>query len=201
MDPIVEVVVGGHIFMTRKTTLERESTFFASLFSGNFGDTGPVVLDRTPELFGEVLHFLRTHVVATSSLDALYEEAMYFGVNKLIEEIDFIKNKQIKECANCGVNYSPDANDRNECFHRKYLGSKCMSCRRVGCTRDECLVRTNHTEKIYKCRICKKGYKIHENNPQACVSRSYNNGACVTCGHTFCVNFYCMRAGWHIPEN
>ena len=62
----ISINVGGHLFTTLKSTLDR-SPFLAALLSEQWGLAiarvdGPPFVDRNPVVFGHVLDFLRTSV-------------------------------------------------------------------------------------------------------------------------------------------
>jgi BTB/POZ domain len=96
MTTIVQLNVGGTIFTTTETTLCLEGSLFAKMFSGKM-KPGIYVdeilfLDRNPKLFEYILDYLRNleQWIAPSCPDlllSLYQEAMYFILDGMIERI------------------------------------------------------------------------------------------------------------------
>ena len=87
-DKVVALNVGGRNIKTRMSTLANGSTYFRSLFSGEWAEDSDdeIFVDRDPSLFHHVLQLMRSgnaepvrrleHSVRVSVLD----EARFFGV-------------------------------------------------------------------------------------------------------------------------
>ncbi|KAI1261494.1 hypothetical protein F5Y18DRAFT_199394 [Xylariaceae sp. FL1019] len=101
----VKLQVGERQFLTTKDTLTGESAYFSALLSGRWNGPdhdGSYFIDSDPELFVEVLRYLRSgnfplyFDAKTSTFDyakyaALLGEAQYFQIAKLE---DWIQNKR-----------------------------------------------------------------------------------------------------------
>ena len=68
-DPMVILQVGERRFNTTRSTLAAGSTYFKSLFSGNFADArsedGSYFIDADPDAFPTILRYLRHNVLPT----------------------------------------------------------------------------------------------------------------------------------------
>ena len=91
---VVRLNVGGHYFDTTKETLAK-SSFFGALLEGGIGNSvdeqGRLFIDRSPELFIHLLHFMRTARCPNQQFvrrhrQALLEECDYFS-------LDWMKHK------------------------------------------------------------------------------------------------------------
>lgn len=97
VDPVISLQVGECHFITLKSTLEEESSFFRALLAeewqGSRSPDGWYFVDADPDLFVYILRYLRRGVLplfynATYGFDfalyqALQEEASYFGIEDL----------------------------------------------------------------------------------------------------------------------
>src|SRR5581483_7967990 len=97
LDPIVVLNVWGTLFTTKKSTLINQSNLFKSLLghiAADFSRDQALFIDRDPDLFKEVLRFLRdpNYLLCDSELkDQLSSELDYYGIDKRI------MNKHMKE--------------------------------------------------------------------------------------------------------
>ena len=97
MDPIIKLNVGGQVFMTSESTLTwpGPECFFSSLILGRMSSCkdseGALFIDRDPHLFSIVLTYLRTRDIRVdprSDINALRQEAIYYGIDPLVTKID-----------------------------------------------------------------------------------------------------------------
>ena len=97
MTEIIELNVGGTHYTTYKSTLTSiPDTMLRSMFSGKFTNNldakGRYFIDRDGEPFKYILNYLRDGKIDFSIgrdlLQRLRKEAEYFGLAKLVEEID-----------------------------------------------------------------------------------------------------------------
>jgi hypothetical protein len=88
--------VGGRVFTTSTATLlwPGDDTFFAALLCNRLpvlrDGSGAIFIDRDPEVFAEVLSFLRTRVVRLRHADALADlrrEAEFYGLSGLAQRL------------------------------------------------------------------------------------------------------------------
>jgi hypothetical protein len=100
-DPI-KLNIGGKIFMTSKSTLLKEESMLAAMFSGRHelqkGDDGAYFIDRDPKHFRKILNFLRDGEFALNDDDGverkeLIREAEYYS---LIALLDYLSPSLIK---------------------------------------------------------------------------------------------------------
>ena len=94
-DDVVALSVGGQRFVTTRATLSRvPDTFFSALLSGRFeartDDGGALFIDRSAAGFALLLEWLRCGAMpeGREARTALLEEADYFGVAPLIEQLE-----------------------------------------------------------------------------------------------------------------
>jgi len=100
MNEWIKLNVGGVIYQTTRTTLlKNEDTMLFKMFSENdFGvipgvkdeQTGAILIDRNGRYFEPILNYLRTGQLiydTNLSLDGILEEARYFGVQELVEQL------------------------------------------------------------------------------------------------------------------
>lgn len=92
---LVALNVGGTRFVTRWKTLTAEKTYFSNLL-GDEGilirdSEGPIFIDRNPDLFREILFFLRTGKVdlnnLTMDVSQLYDEAKFYQIQSLVAKL------------------------------------------------------------------------------------------------------------------
>ena len=110
-DSVLEINVGGTIFVTKKSTLSFENdSMLARLFDDEspFGElprdqSDRVFLDRDPAVFGVVLEYLRCAgrlVGATArsadELSRVKEQAEFFGLSGLVSAVDEILEERQK---------------------------------------------------------------------------------------------------------
>ena len=110
-DSVLEINVGGTIFVTKKSTLSFENdSMLARLFDDEspFGElprdqSDRVFLDRDPAVFGVVLEYLRCAgrlVGATArsadELSRVKEQAEFFGLSGLVAAVDEILEERQK---------------------------------------------------------------------------------------------------------
>ncbi|XP_065836289.1 uncharacterized protein [Oscarella lobularis] len=97
-DGIVKLNVGGVVYVTTESTLlSHPNSFFSSLLSQRLPTTqdegGALFIDRTGEYFLPILHYLRTRrlfIPPNVDVEAVQEEARYFLLTDLVDEIDKI---------------------------------------------------------------------------------------------------------------
>lgn len=91
---IVELNVGGRYFTTTLLTLTKcQNNMLAAMFSGNYSvmrdNNGRFFIDADGDHFAHILNYLRYgHIPPASIADSVYQEALYFGVNGLVEELE-----------------------------------------------------------------------------------------------------------------
>ena len=91
---IVKFNISGKKFMTRISTLLsiRDTLFYKMIISRDVDFTKEVFFDRSPKYFGIILDFLRSKKInlkrfSKNELEDLREEAEYFEIGDLIEEM------------------------------------------------------------------------------------------------------------------
>lgn len=91
---IIHLNVGGRRFSTSRQTLTWvPDSFFTSLLSGRISslrdETGAIFIDRDPDLFSRILHFLRTKEVDFKNVDlsTLRHESEFYGIAPLIRRL------------------------------------------------------------------------------------------------------------------
>jgi len=95
---LIKLNVGGEIFHTMRTTLEKSGFFLNLLNSGaarGVDENKLIFIDRAPQLFRHVLCALRTNTIYLGkdiSEEALRNEVKYFELNK--ENIRWVKKKR-----------------------------------------------------------------------------------------------------------
>ena len=161
-DGQVTLQVGERQFLTTRSTLVRESGFFASLLSGrwdNGREDGSYFIDADANLFEHILRYLRRGVLpvfydkARGHDNALYlallEEAKYFQIPRLIDWLErehYVRALKIEHTAY-------EADDVEEL---------CV-------TRDtESDVEYYPTWKAEKVYVCPRGIPVHRGDPRAC---------------------------------
>jgi hypothetical protein len=87
MSGIMHLNVGGRLFNVKLSTLSvREDNFFTALLSGHIGvvkdEQGRIYVNRSPDLFVPILHYLRTGRVTLCGLDEdnVIAEATFYGI-------------------------------------------------------------------------------------------------------------------------
>jgi hypothetical protein len=97
----VKLNIGGVRFETSEPTLTKSSGFFRALLSENFKKEvdadGSVFIDRNGTHFAPILDYLRTgsfYKPKDLTLDTLFEESQFYGLDELAE---FIANEQRQE--------------------------------------------------------------------------------------------------------
>jgi hypothetical protein len=94
-DSIIKLNVGGELFMTLYSTLSK-SVYFVNFLNNTMGiktmvNEDEIFLDRSAELFREILLYLRTAKVFCrdlQKLQSLQEEAEYFPLPEMIQAIE-----------------------------------------------------------------------------------------------------------------
>eukprot|EP00118_Oscarella_pearsei_P007795 m.39019 g.39019 ORF g.39019 m.39019 type:complete len:255 (+) comp32660_c0_seq1:89-853(+) len=102
---IVKLNIGGVPYETTESTLlSHPNSFFSSLLSQRLPTTldanGAYFIDRTGEYFLPVLHYLRTrHIFIPHNIDleAVQEEARYYLLGDLVDEIAAILKQKTEE--------------------------------------------------------------------------------------------------------
>jgi len=94
---IVRLNVGGKVFTTTESTLTSQGGFFASLLAGDFGvlrveDAGgdALFIDRSGEVFGHVLEFLRSgqvHAQDPETRSQILAEARFYLLDRLVASL------------------------------------------------------------------------------------------------------------------
>ncbi|KAF1603091.1 UNVERIFIED_CONTAM: BTB/POZ domain-containing protein KCTD3, partial [Eudyptes robustus] len=115
---IINLNVGGQRFSTSRSTLSWvPDTFFSSLLSGRINSTedatGAFFIDRDPDLFRRVLHYLRTQQIDLSnvSLSMLIHEAEFYGITPLLKRLKLCQEMNETPCGDVlfmGVLDPPD---------------------------------------------------------------------------------------------
>jgi hypothetical protein len=93
-DPI-KLNIGGKIFMTSKSTLLKEESMLAAMFSGRHelqkGDDGAYFIDRDPKHFGKILNFLRDGEFELNDNEVerkeMLREAEYYSLIALLDHL------------------------------------------------------------------------------------------------------------------
>ncbi|XP_062518949.1 uncharacterized protein LOC134194062 [Corticium candelabrum] len=119
MSRIIKLNIGGTIFETSSSTLlSCPDSFFGSLLSGRlsttYDDNGAYFVDRSGEFFSPILHYLRTRQIVVPpavSHDAVLQEAKFYSLDKMVEELNELSKKEEPQPQNvlrmngCYVNY------------------------------------------------------------------------------------------------
>ncbi|XP_076452423.1 BTB/POZ domain-containing protein KCTD7-like [Babylonia areolata] len=91
--PIIRLNVGGHLYMTRLSTLLKYSdSMLAAMFSGRHqvdqDKDGNYFLDSNGHIFGQILEFLRNGSLPEKK-DTLmvYRDANYYGLHELVDKL------------------------------------------------------------------------------------------------------------------
>ncbi|KAJ3320418.1 BTB/POZ domain-containing protein kctd3 [Blyttiomyces sp. JEL0837] len=103
---IVKLNVGGTAFSTTSDTLLwSPDSFFTKLFSGAFTTTldehGAIFIDRDPDAFKCLLSYLRTKKISFVdgvTAHRLREEAEYFNIQSLIQQLDALNHNDDSSC-------------------------------------------------------------------------------------------------------
>lgn len=102
---IIHLNVGGRRFSTSRQTLTWvPDSFFTSLLSGRISslrdETGAIFIDRDPDLFSRILHFLRTKEVDFKHVDlsTLRHEAEFYGIAPLIRRLVLCEDLNYPTC-------------------------------------------------------------------------------------------------------
>lgn len=103
-DTIIKLNVGGELFMTLYSTLSK-SVYFANFLNNTMGiktmvNGDEIFLDRSAELFREILLYLRTSKVFCrdlQKLQSLQEKAEYFPLPEMIQAIE-TKKMELRKC-------------------------------------------------------------------------------------------------------
>ncbi|XP_071096986.1 BTB/POZ domain-containing protein KCTD7-like [Haliotis cracherodii] len=91
---IIELNVGGRHFSTTHLTLTKhQDTMLGTMFSGKFpcihDKDGRYFIDADGESFEHILRYLRLNELPPVSLmEKVYKDAVYFGLNDLIHELE-----------------------------------------------------------------------------------------------------------------
>jgi hypothetical protein len=88
----IKLNVGGQPFITTRGTLIKDSSsmlakMFGSQWNSAVDDSGAFLLDRSPEYFAVLLHYLRTNeIVMPPEVNpvGVYKEAKYFNLNSML---------------------------------------------------------------------------------------------------------------------
>jgi hypothetical protein len=132
---VIKLNVGGVRFnVGLRTILKYPGTLFDVLLSRNFAiefdELGYIFIDRDPEYFREILHFLRTGDSATirqrPEIDVrrIVEEAKYFGIDQLVMEVQSTRFEWTCESSTRGVTGDVPA---ARCFAAaQYVGDGCV---------------------------------------------------------------------------
>lgn len=148
---VIQLNVGGELFLTYTSTLIRGSTYFAKHLSPQWIDSAPRVgggyfVDAEPRLFRHLLNYLRRSLPPifwsrTEGFDyplyaALHEEARYFGIDTLERWIadegylasisikESIETVDLKDCLSSGSGFIHHPDDRKKRFHPSDLETK-----------------------------------------------------------------------------
>ena len=96
---IVKLNVGGHLFATLKSTLlKHENSYFADILNNKnksdviYDENKAIFIDRNPKYFEFIIEYLRTgfmeaFIKDNHSLKRLTEEAIYYKLDRLAQEI------------------------------------------------------------------------------------------------------------------
>ncbi|CAD5223432.1 unnamed protein product [Bursaphelenchus okinawaensis] len=102
---IVNLNVGGQKFATSRSTLSWvPDTFFSSLLSGRISstedETGAFFIDRDPDLFRRILHYLRTQQIDLSdvNLSMFIHEAEFYGITPLVKRLRLCEEMNESPC-------------------------------------------------------------------------------------------------------
>ncbi|KAL8562532.1 hypothetical protein ACOMHN_045797 [Nucella lapillus] len=91
--PIIPLNVGGHLYMTRLSTLLKYSdSMLAAMFSGRHqvdkDKDGNYFLDSNGHVFGQILEFLRNSSLPGKENTLLvYRDANYYGLHELVDQL------------------------------------------------------------------------------------------------------------------
>ena len=83
----ITVDVGGTKFITSVSTLTSNSTYFASLLSGNWSESGDneIFLDRNPSAFSTLIEYMREGMIKVDDIDeSVLTLAEFLGVERLL---------------------------------------------------------------------------------------------------------------------
>ena len=83
----ITVDVGGTKFITSVSTLTSNSTYFASLLSGNWSESGDneIFLDRNPSAFSTLIEYMREGMIKVDDIDeGVLTLAEFLGVERLL---------------------------------------------------------------------------------------------------------------------
>ena len=83
----ITVDVGGTKFITSVSTLTSNSTYFASLLSGNWSESGDneIFLDRNPSAFSTLIEYMREGMIKVDDIDeSVLALAEFLGVERLL---------------------------------------------------------------------------------------------------------------------
>ncbi|XP_067667402.1 BTB/POZ domain-containing protein KCTD4-like [Haliotis asinina] len=105
-DKVMRLNVGGTFYTTLRSTLSlHQGTVLWRIATGNQycyrDDRGFFVIDRDGHVFRHVLNYLRTSKLLLPQgfreLDLLREDAVYYGINNLVRDIDALLEKKKKK--------------------------------------------------------------------------------------------------------
>ena len=83
----ITINVGGTKFTTAKSTLTSNSTYFASLLSGNWSESSDneIFLDRNPSAFGKLIEYMREGMIKVVDIDeSALTLAEFLGIERLL---------------------------------------------------------------------------------------------------------------------
>ncbi|XP_041373040.1 BTB/POZ domain-containing protein KCTD4-like [Gigantopelta aegis] len=141
---VMRLNVGGMYYTTMKSTLAQiPGTFLWRIATGNQSclrdDRGNYVIDRDGHVFRHVLNFLRTNKLLLPQgfreLDLLREEALYYGIDTLVYDIDRLvetrrkrrrqpnRMKRLSASVGDSLNHVMHDDDDDDFFEDSYLGN------------------------------------------------------------------------------
>ncbi|KAJ8133434.1 hypothetical protein O1611_g180 [Lasiodiplodia mahajangana] len=168
MENRVRLQVGERQFSTTKDTLMGESAYFSALFSGrwsNQSDDGSYFIDSDPELFVDILRYLRSGNYplffdpAAGTYDyarysALLGEAQYFGITQLE---NWIRNQRYLEAVK--TRYSLDVLGPIKAEHLKGHSYSVTAAQRL---------EFSFLQQVQKTYLCPRRILAHNGHPRVC---------------------------------
>ncbi|UMM20496.1 hypothetical protein L5515_015750 [Caenorhabditis briggsae] len=153
LDEIVKIDVGGYVFKSFRSTLEKSDGFFKQMLKATskamFDESGAFFIDRDPTHFRLILNFMRDGHVELPETEKeqkeILKKAEYYSVDglmKICEEKIYRKIKVLNLVLNLGVYFViPIFHDSN---YEMELHWSITSSRPVDCSFVDCPFATYH---------------------------------------------------------
>lgn len=115
---MIEINVGGRHFAAAISTLRANSSYFDSLFSGDwYREKGPIFVDQDPEAFAVLQSFMRLGSIDSSELTkAVLLQAEFLGMDRLLAAV-----KCLAYC-NMNLNFSGSDEEAVAAFDYEHQG-------------------------------------------------------------------------------